>query len=113
VVTAKARIETHEGRVLVVPVVIPDLNEVREYAAKRHAEGVPWKGELFGWSEEYNPERAEPPLDSRMSFTPAGYARRDQLGGNGLTGVSWRSRRDHGCAAVPESAGLRRLLAAG
>lgn len=72
-VTAKARIETHKGRVLIVPVVIPGLDEVRRYAAERHAEGVPWRGELFGWSAEYTPERPEPPLDSKMSFTPADF----------------------------------------
>jgi hypothetical protein len=52
---------------------IPDLNEVRQFAAQRHAEGVPWKGEAFGWPAEYNPQRPEPPLDSHMTFTPADF----------------------------------------
>jgi len=73
VVTAKAKITTQEGRVLIVPIVVPDLDEVRELAGQRHAEGVPWKGEAFGWPAEYNPERAERPLDSKMSFTPADF----------------------------------------
>lgn len=72
-VTAKAKITTHEGRVLIVPVVVPNLDEVREFAARRHAEGVPWRGEAFGWPAEYNPQRAERPLDSQMGFTPADF----------------------------------------
>jgi hypothetical protein len=34
---------------------------------------MPWKGEAFGWQAEYNPERPEPPLDSKMTFTPADF----------------------------------------
>lgn len=72
-VTAKAKITTYEGRVLIVPVVLPDLDEVREFAARRHAEGVRWSGEAFGWPAEYHPQRAERPLDSKMDFTPADF----------------------------------------
>ena len=72
-VTAKARIETREGRVLTVPVLIPDLEEVRALAAERHAEGAAWSGEAFGWPAESHPERPEPPLDSKMTFTPADF----------------------------------------
>ena len=57
----------------VVPVVVPDLNEVRELAARLHAQGKAWKGEVSGWSAEYNPERPEPPLDSKMKFIPADF----------------------------------------
>ena len=49
------------------------LDEVRKFAAKLHAEGIPWKGEVFGWQAEYNPERPESPLDSKMTFTPADF----------------------------------------
>ncbi len=54
--------------------IFPDLKEVRDLAAKLHAESKPWRGEAFGWQAEYNPERSEPPLDSRMTFTPADFA---------------------------------------
>lgn len=47
--------------------------EVRTFANALHAKGEPWTGEVFGWSAEYSPERAEPPLDSNMSFTPADF----------------------------------------
>ncbi len=72
-VTARARIKTHENYTSIVPVIIPDLDEVKKFAAKLHAEGKPWKGEAFGWQAEYNPERSEPPLDSKMTFTPADF----------------------------------------
>jgi len=72
-VTAKARVKTYENYVSIIPIVIPDLDEVRKFAAKLHAEGKPWKGEAFGWPAEYNPERPEPPLDSKMTFTPADF----------------------------------------
>ena len=71
--TVKARVRVHGKDASVVPVLIPDLDEVREFAARLHAEGEPWKGEAFGWQAEYNPERPEPPLDSKMTFTPADF----------------------------------------
>ena len=72
-VTAKAKIKTHDDYAAIVPVAIPDLDEVREFAAKLHAKAKAWKGEAFGWEAEYNPERPEPPLDSKMTFTPADF----------------------------------------
>jgi hypothetical protein len=73
VVTAKIRIKTHAHHAAIVPVTIPDLSEVRKFAAKLHAKGRTWKGEAFGWQAEYHPERAEVPLDSKMNFTPADF----------------------------------------
>ena len=48
--------------------------------------------ELFGWSAEYNPELAEPPIDSRLSFTPADFC----IGESGLWFFSrqWENGRD-------------------
>ena len=57
----------------VVQRIIPGLDEVREFAAKMHAAGRAWQGEAFGWPAEYSPEEAEPPLDSKMTFTPADF----------------------------------------
>jgi len=54
--------------------MVPDLDEVREFAARLHARGEAWQGEAFGWPAEYNPERPEPPLDSKMTFTPADFS---------------------------------------
>lgn len=71
--TTKVKIKTHENHISVIPIVIPNLDEVRKFAAKLHAERIPWKGEVFGWQAEYNPELPEPPLDSKMAFTPADF----------------------------------------
>jgi len=73
VVAVKARIQAHTDYVSVVPIFIPDLDEVREFAARLHAKSKAWKGEAFGWPAEYHPERPEPPLDSKMTFTPADF----------------------------------------
>lgn len=72
-VTAKAKIKTHGNHTSIVPVVVPDLDQVREFAAELHTKGKSWKGEVFGWQTEYNPELPETPLDSRMTFTPADF----------------------------------------
>ncbi|NIV72541.1 hypothetical protein GWN26_10405 [Candidatus Saccharibacteria bacterium] len=72
-VTAKVKIKTAKNDSSVIPVLIPDLDEVRKFAHKLHAARNPWKGEAFGWPAEYNPQRTEPPLDSKMTFTPADF----------------------------------------
>ena len=72
--TVKAKLTRYEDDYTsVIPIVIPDLDEVRELAAKLHAIEEPWQGEAFGWEAEYNPEKCEPPLDSKMTFTPADF----------------------------------------
>lgn len=72
-VMVKARVHTRDQSPI-VPILIPELNEAREFAAKLHAEGRPWRGEAFGWPSEYNPESPEPPLDSKMTITPADFS---------------------------------------
>jgi hypothetical protein len=73
VVTAKARIRIHEACESLVPVLIPELGEVRRFASERHAEGISWSGDAFGWPAEYHPQRDELPLDSKLQFTPADF----------------------------------------
>jgi len=53
--------------------LIPELGEVRQQALELHRRGDEWEGELFSWSAEYHPECSEPPLDSKMTFTPADF----------------------------------------
>jgi hypothetical protein len=74
------------------PIVTPNLDEVRTFAAKLHAKGKAWAGEAFGWPAEYNPERSEPPLDSKMTFTPADFC----VGESGiwLFSLMWEHGRD-------------------
>lgn len=95
VVTTKAKIKINKNYESIVPVIVPDLIEVREFAAKLHAKGMAWKGEAFGWQAEYNPERPEAPLDSKMTFTPADFC----IGENGIWSFSlmW----EHGSNSKP------------
>ncbi|MFQ5627377.1 MAG: hypothetical protein ACE5I1_01350 [bacterium] len=91
-VTAKAKIKTNHDYNAVVPVTIPDIDEVKKFAARLHAKGKAWEGEVFGWQAEYNPERPEPPLESKMAFTPADFC----IGESGIWFFSlmWESGRD-------------------
>lgn len=73
VVTTKVRIELDEEYSSIVPILVPDLDEVRKFARGLHRKGHAWQGEQFGWQAEYNPELAQPPLDSNMTFTPADF----------------------------------------
>ncbi|MCX6030556.1 MAG: hypothetical protein NT169_14815 [Chloroflexi bacterium] len=80
---------------VVLRFVIPDLGAVRRFAGRLHAKGKAWRGEAFGWLAEYNPARPEPPLDSRMNFTPADFC----IGESGIWFFSlmW----EHGDTVVP------------
>ncbi|MDY6868517.1 MAG: hypothetical protein SVT56_11580 [Chloroflexota bacterium] len=71
--TVKAKLALYDDEMIVVPIIIPDVDEVKAFAAKLHAEGQGWQGELFGWQAEYTPERSDAPLDSNMTFTPADF----------------------------------------
>jgi len=53
VLTVRARVRTGHNLVPIVPIVIPDLDEVRKFAARLHAERKAWKNEAFGWQAEY------------------------------------------------------------
>jgi hypothetical protein len=92
VVTVRARIQTGSDYAPIVPLVIPELEQVRAFAARLHAEGKPWQGEAFGWPAEYNPQRPEAPLDSKMTFTPADFC----IGESGIWFFSpmWERGRD-------------------
>ncbi|MGO8749915.1 MAG: hypothetical protein ACLQNE_28555 [Thermoguttaceae bacterium] len=72
-VTAKAKIRVHNDYESIVPIVIPELNEVRGFAAELHARGEPWMGDAFGWRAEYHPQQADAPLGSNLRFTPADF----------------------------------------
>lgn len=72
-VTTKVKITMSDNYMPIVPIVVPDLDEVRVFATKLHAKGEIWQGEVFGWQAEYNPQKSELPLDSKMKFTPADF----------------------------------------
>lgn len=71
-VKARIRLRDRDSE-SVVPIFVPDLEQVKRFALDVHVVGRPWKGEAFGWEAEYNPERTEPPPDSKMTFTPADF----------------------------------------
>jgi hypothetical protein len=93
VITVKALVKSPSADFApVVPIVIPSLEEVRNFAMRLHSAGEAWQGEAFGWQAEYNPERTEPPLESRMTFTPADFC----IGESGIWFYSlmWEAGRD-------------------
>ncbi len=71
--TAKAKIPLRANHSPVIPILIPDLAEVRAFANHLHAMGKHWTGEIFGWPAEYTPESRKKPVGSKMSFTPADF----------------------------------------
>jgi hypothetical protein len=71
--TVKARIPAHEEYERILPLVVPDLKEVKSFANHLHSIGNYWQGELFGWQAEYTPESNRKPEESRMAFTPANF----------------------------------------
>ncbi len=71
--TVKAKISRRVGTPLVLPVAIPELHDVKAFAAHIHRAGRHWKGEVFGWQAEYTPEKRKKPVGSKMQFTPADF----------------------------------------
>lgn len=63
------RDRTHEINVAGVP----DIDEIQLLAKKLHAAGASFEGEAWNWPVNYDPELPEPPLDSRLTFTPASF----------------------------------------
>ena len=68
-ITAKAKIRVHDDYESMVPVLIPELDDVRRFASDLHAQAKPWAGDAFGWSAEYHPQQANPPLDSHLRIS--------------------------------------------
>jgi hypothetical protein len=102
--TVQARIRLAEGRESLVPVVVPDVATVRDFAMNLHAAGKPWQGEAFGWQAEYVPERAEPPLQSRLAFTPAEFC----IGESGVwfLSLAWENGRTTAPVEYLDASGL-------
>lgn len=71
------------------------LSRIRQFAGALHAKADAWSGHAFGWPAEYNPERPEPPLDSKMTFTPADFC----IGESGIWFFSLM--REHGSDTEP------------
>ena len=91
-VKARISLRDHDSNP-VVPILVPDLDQIRRFASGLHAAGQLWKGEAFGWEAEYNPERQEPPLDSKMTFTPADFCIGE--GGIWFFSIMWENGRNY------------------
>ena len=68
---AKVRVTIDEDFRPTIPVLIPDLQDVRDFAAQLHLTNKEWQGDAFGWDAEYHSSLPESPENSRMPFTPA------------------------------------------
>ena len=51
VLTVKARVPQQANYSPILPVVIPDLGEVKAFANHLHTAGKHWHGEIFGWPD--------------------------------------------------------------
>lgn len=71
--TAKARVPRRGKYSAILPLAIPDLSEVRDFANHLHGTGKHWQGEMYGWQAEYTPESRKKPVGSKMRFTPADF----------------------------------------
>jgi hypothetical protein len=80
------------NRALLIPIAIPSLDEVREFASRLHHAGEAWEGEAFGWPAQYSPEEPEPPLDSKRTCTPADFCIGES--GIGFFSLMWEPGRD-------------------
>jgi hypothetical protein len=65
-VRAKIRLRDQDAAPI-VPIIVPELDAVRQFAVQLHAAGQPWQGEAFGWDAEYSPER---PTTDRLPHSP-------------------------------------------
>lgn len=57
---------------LTIPVAIPDLDEVKEFAYQLHDKNKNWRGQYQGWPAYYTAEdRNRKPPHSKQAFYPA------------------------------------------
>ncbi len=102
--TARVRIP-FEDSARVIPIQVPELAEVREYANVLHLRGEAYEGQMWGWSVHYEPElieesaRFELPDENngmkqerRRHFSPASFT----VGESGIWFFSllWENGRD-------------------
>ena len=93
--TVKVRIPQQVNYTPTLPLLIPDLDEVKAFAMHLHGVGKNWQGEIYGWPAEYSPESSKKPHDSKQNFTPADF----WIGESGIWFFSlmW----EHGTEAEP------------
>ena len=104
--TVKAKIHAHADYEPVLPLSIPDLNEVRAFARHLHTLAMDWQGEVFGWPAEYLAENKRKPEDSNMDFTPAEFT----IGESGIWFFSlmWEHGKDQLAVEFLDDRGLEK-----
>lgn len=91
-IATKVQLQIDNNYNPIIPIYIPNLDEVRIFAHQLHTQGLTWTGEAFSWSAEYTSEQANPPLDSQMEFTPASFC----IGESGIWffSLTWENGKD-------------------
>ena len=59
------------GHVPVIPIRIPDMDEIQALAWAAHKKGVIYNDDVWGWPVRYEPEVREPIPHSNLDFRPA------------------------------------------
>jgi len=71
---ANVRVRASDGDdQIVVPIAVPDIDDIRKLAQIIHERGQVYEDVIWGWPVHYVPSNPEPPIDSKMTFTPAGF----------------------------------------
>ena len=68
---AKVRVAIDEKFRPTIPVLIPNIQDIRDFALQLHRTNENWQGNVFGWDAEYQASLSDSPENSQMSFTPA------------------------------------------
>ncbi len=59
------------GHVPIIPISIPDRQDINKLVWAAHAKAEAYEDEIWGWPVSYTPESQEPIPYSNMQFTPA------------------------------------------
>lgn len=102
--TVKVKIPASADYEPILPLAVPNLNEVKSFANHLHTTGKHWQGEIFGWQAEYTPESDKKPIDSNMTFTPADF----WIGESGIWFFSlmWEQGKDKAPAEFLDDRGI-------
>ena len=65
--------EGKDSEQVVLPIALPEIEDIRKLAIKLHGRGAPYTDTLWGWPVKYSPSTSTPVPDSHMTFTPADF----------------------------------------
>lgn len=87
---AEDNTESHE---LNIPVYIPNIELVREFALLLHHKGEAWQGIFQGWDAEYKPQMDCPLPGSNAPFDPAYFVIGDSR--LWMYAIDWENGKDN------------------